>query len=100
MLPDYLLIAVAYAVAILIIRCCTANKITLGVAAGAIAMTAFMIGDPQYRMAGPIVISLAWYFCHKSIRSPNASHSVMPLERLTHKSSGELDAVLSAIIIV
>jgi hypothetical protein len=100
MLPDHILIALAYTTAILITRCCTTNRTTLVVVTAAIAAIALAIGEPEYKALDLAAVSFAWYICHKSIRSSTTTDLATPVKRFTPINRSQFDSVISAVIIV
>ena len=100
MVPEYVLIAFALSVPILITRFRTDSRIALVVAAAAMAVIAVKIGEGQYKILDLIVIGVAWYLCNKSIQSPQAASLTMPVESPSRRSTSDLDSIISGIIIV
>jgi len=100
MIPEYILIALAHSVPILITRFCTDSRVRLLVVPAVMAVVAVNIGEPQYKLPDLIAVGVAWYFCNKSIRSSTGTSPTMLAENPTQKITSDLDLIISGIIIV
>ena len=100
MLPDYILIALALSVPIVITRFRTDSRVTLALVAAVMAVIAVKIGEPQYTIPELIAVGVAWFFCNKSIRSFTVTSPTMLAESPRQKSTSDPDSVISGIIIV
>ena len=100
MVPEYVLIAIALSVPILITRFRTDSRVILIVVAALVAVIGVKIGEGQYKIFDLIVIGVAWYLCNKSIQSPKAASPTIPIESPSRKSTSDPDSIISGIIIV